>query len=214
MNTQRRQQALDEIRRYIRCEITSGFVVLNDLVERSLRTLGDGHDVRDFRPGAKRLLRAAITAQRAVEERWPAVTDCDRLDAAIVVLEKAGIFTRLTFCYHPSGIAEIRPRLTQMCGEIRKVRGYAHCHIYETDPFFFDGTLYFDFGSIPRSRKAAIGVGREIASAIRAQGLDVAWSGNVKKCIAVALDWKRRLPQSVKSLAEGVVFGPLRKPPS
>ena len=198
MDTPRRRQAVDEIGRYIRCEITGGFLVLEDLVERSLRTLGEGHDAEDFRNQAKRLLRAAIAAQRAEEKRWPAVTDCDRLDAALVALEKAGLFTRLTFCYHPSGIAEIRPQLTQECWGIRKVRGYAHCHIYETDPLFFNGTLYFDYGSIPRSRKASIGVGHEIVSALQAQGLEVTWGGNVRKRIAVTLDWKRRLPRSAR----------------
>jgi hypothetical protein len=197
MDGLKRQQAVDEIGRYIRCEITSGFVVLEDLVERSLRTLGDGPDAKAFRPQAKRQLRAAIAAQRAEEKRWPAVTDCDRLDTALVALEKAGLFTRLTFCYHPSGIAEIRPQLTQGWEGIRKVRGYAHCHICETDPLFFNGALYFDHGPIPPSRKAAIGVGHEIVSAIRAQGLEVRWGGNVRKRIAVALDWKRRLPRSV-----------------
>src|SRR5438270_1567281 len=54
-------------------------------------------DPEVVRPVARRATAAAVRAHRRQQARWPAVTDCDRLDAAFALLERRGVVARQHF---------------------------------------------------------------------------------------------------------------------
>jgi uroporphyrinogen-III synthase len=52
--------------------------------------------------------------------------------------------------------------------------------------------LHVAFGAVEEGDEALAAIGRDIASALRAQGLQVTWNGETGKRIHVSIDWKRR----------------------
>jgi len=164
-----------------------------EIVEGVLEYLSDEYDPKILRPLAVDYTRKRIVARLAEQKTWPAVTDCDRLDAAFAQLEKARIVCRHDFtCCGTCGAAEIWDEIENTRKAGRNPRGYAFYHQQDTESAVEGHGLYFNYGATEKGREAALRIGNEIAKALRSQGLQVDWDGTLEKRIKVNLDWKRR----------------------
>ncbi len=137
--------------------------------------------------------RAKVEAHRKAEA-FPASTDNDKLAAAFAELEGAGIVARENFtCCLTCGGSEIGQEIDAAGEAGLGVRGYVFFHEQDTSAALEGGALMLAFGAIePDDEEATRAIGHEACEALRAQGLDPVWAGDVKRRIVVPLTWQRR----------------------
>ena len=181
-----------ELRRHLRQELEGGFMPLEDVVTSALGWFGEEGLPAAVRAAVPRLAAQVLAELRSEQASWPAVTDCDRLDAAFAALESRGIVARQNFtCCQSCGHGEIYDEVEGARGAGRAVRGYAFYHQQDTESAIHYGELYLAYGSTDESLSTA-DVGERVADALREQGLSVDWDGSDRSRIRVSLDWKRR----------------------
>lgn len=181
------------MRERIESEVASGFydedVILKNLPEH----FEDEIDPAAVRREAPRLLRAVLAAHAAAEANWPAITDCDRLDAAFEALEAKGIVARHNFtCCMTCGSAEIGEEIAAAQAIGVPAYGYAFYHMQDTDSAVAGGGIYIAYGALEEGEAAALDVAREIVSTLEAHGLETEWDGSWDRRIGVPLLWQRR----------------------
>lgn len=185
--------ALDDLRDTIRRDVFGGFLD-EDVILRNAVEIYEKQIVADtLRPQAQRFLREALQRHREATRGWPDETDCDRLDAAFAALEADGVVCRQNFsCCGACGAGEIHDEIAAAQADGQAVRGYAFYHMQDTDAAVDGDGLYLNYGGLSDGEEDAVAVGRDVATAIAAQGLHVEWNGRWSDRIAVAIDWKRR----------------------
>jgi hypothetical protein len=170
--------------------------IVESVIECLVESRGRGGDV----PGRVRRLAAEVfDARSAVERTWPVPTACDRLDRAFASLERAGIVARQHFsCCGTCGAAEISDEI-EAARARRPVRGYTFFHVQDTESAVAGDGLHLAYGAASADgiteeqwNRAAIAVGHEVVAALRAEGLDASWSGDLDERIHVPLEWRRR----------------------
>jgi hypothetical protein len=125
---------LDELHGYIRHEIAAGFDSPDEIVASAFEMLDDEIDPALLRPHAQRIVREVLDMHLAEQATWPAVTDCDRLDAAFAALEAAGIVCRQNFsCCGTCGAGEIWDEMAAAGRAGLHVRGYVFYHVQDTE---------------------------------------------------------------------------------
>ncbi len=187
-------QVLDEMHSYIRRSIAAGFKTTERIVEGVVLYLGNQADPALLQPHAERMVSEVLEQHLRDQAEWPAITDCDRLDLAFALLERAGVVCRQNFsCCGSCGRAEI-------CGEIAhyesigaQVLGYAFYHQQDTDSAVEDGGgLYLAYGAVEGSEEAGMAIGRKIEAAFEQYGLETSWNGRLSQRIFVEMNWQRR----------------------
>jgi hypothetical protein len=192
-------EAIEEVSGYIRRDVAGGFAELDAIVPNALEVVGDEYPADELRPHAERVLREAVAAQARAERSWPAVTDCDRFDAAFADLEAAGIVCRHNFsCCGTCAAGEIWDEIEAERNIGREIVGCAHYNCQDTESAVEGYGVYLSYGSVLKGERPAVDVGHQIARAMRARGLRVTWDGSLSKRIHVALDWKRRLSKAAR----------------
>ena len=192
----------EELRGYVREAVRAGFLPADEIAGRACETMEDDPALR---PHAERFAAEELAAQAAEAADWPAVTDCDRLDAAFRALEETGIVARQDFsCCGNCGAAEIDDEMEAAAAAgARPVRGYCFYHMQDTERAVDGSGLHLNYG--PRWEEGltnadyaprAVAVGKEVAAALAAAGLEVDWNGRPDRRIGVALAWRRRRPGS------------------
>ena len=196
MNSADLAKALEQMRPYIQTQVASGFVATADqIVQNALAYLADDYDSEQLLAQAQRLTHETIDRLRTEQRDWPDVTDCDRLDQAFDDLEEMGVVCRQNFsCCGNCGSSEIWDEIRREQARGREITGYAFYHMQTTEGAVEGHGLYLHYGSTLKGEGPAVAVGHQIAATIRARGLKVDWDGTWDKCVAVQLDWKRRLP--------------------
>jgi predicted esterase len=137
-----------------------------------------------------------LSRARVLEQEWPGVTDCDRLDRAFAGLQRSGIVARQHFedC-GTCGIGAIGGEMVEAEELGMVVRGYTFFHFQDTEGAAGGGLLYLSYGASAEhaSDTDGVAIGQEVASALRSEGLSVEWDGSFEHRIGiVGLDWKRR----------------------
>lgn len=184
---------LDEVHADIRGHVATGFLGAEAIVEAVLDPHGDDADPTILRPHAQRFVREVIAAQLAEQATWPALTDCDRLDAAFAALEAEGIICRQNFsCCGTCGSAEIWDEVAEAQDAGCPARGYAFYHGQDTESAVEGYGLYLNYGAVEEGEAAALGVANEIVARLEQHSLRVSWDGRRSRRIGVSLDWKRR----------------------
>ena len=187
----------------IMAEVAAGHATRKEIVEFAVeRHAGDGKE-SELRALAEELTGSMLYQHYRAQVDWPLVTDCDRLDIAFAQLAEQHIVTRHNFeCDHDEedGL-ELQPILDEMDQVIasgQRARGYAYYEPYDTAMAVDGGGLCIDFGSgrHDETEADAVRIGKEVADALRQQGLVVDWDGTWHRRITVWLDWKRRRPWS------------------
>jgi hypothetical protein len=190
------QAALTEMEQLIARGVANGFADLDEVLNYTLEIVADQYPVDALRPHAPRLLQQAIAAHLAQEKDWPAVTDCDRFDAAFEQLEIDGIVCRHNFsCCGTCAAGEIWTEIESERNKGREIIGCAHYNSQDTESAVEGYGLHLSYGSVLRGERPSVDIGHQIAAAMRARGLKVTWDGSLSRRIHVALDWKRRFNQ-------------------
>lgn len=184
---------LDDIHGYVRSQVDAGFADADTIITITLDVYESEADPALLLPHVQRFVHEVIAAQREEQANWPAVTDCDKLDAAFTALEAAGIVCRQHFsCCGTCGSAEIWDEIALVEEAGQSARGYAFYHVQDTESAVAGYGLYLNYGAVEDGEAAALGVAHEIVAALNQHGLQTHWDGRWSRRIGVTLDWKRR----------------------
>lgn len=183
-------QLSDVLRRLIR----EGYTPIDRLAIEASEWLDDSAPLAELRAAAAVLVEGILAQHRQEAAGWPAVTDCQRLDAAFSALEADGIVARQNFtCCQSCGHAEIAEQIdcAERSGQV--TRGYTFFHQQDTESAVEYGSLYLAYGATSPGGPGAMSIAQDVVAALRKQGLTVTWGGSTSQRIGVSLDWKRRL---------------------
>lgn len=184
---------LDELHSYIRRDIAAGFEAPAEIVQSAVECLSDEVAPAVLWPHAQRMLGEILEAQLAEQATWPAITDCDRLNAAFTALEAGGIVCRQHFsCCGTCGAYEIWDEVATVEEAGRPVRGYAFYHVQDTESAVEGYGLYLNYGATIEGEAAALAIAGEIVAVLQQHGLRVDWNGQWARRIGVQLNWQRR----------------------
>lgn len=185
--------ALDDMRSYVRRDVASGFYDRAQILQNAENAFEGELDVDLLRKEAVITVDHALAAHIADQVNWPAVTDCDRLDAAFADLEAEGIVARQNFsCCGSCGAAEIWDEADALEETGKPVDGYAFYHMQDTESAADGYGLYLNYGAAEDGEEAAVAIGHRIVRQLENHGLKTDWDGSIRKRIGLSLDWKRR----------------------
>ncbi|WP_155371331.1 DUF6891 domain-containing protein [Catellatospora vulcania] len=157
------------------------------IVEDTVECLEGEADPAALQALAWELVGPAFAAHLDAQQTWPARTDSDRLTDAFRALDAAGIVAREDFaCCQNCGVAEIGDEVL----DAMPARGYVFYHQQDAERCAEGGGLYLAYGPLGQPPTAEIG--EEVAAALRAEGLQVDWSGSAGQRIHVRVGWARR----------------------
>lgn len=186
-------EVLEELRGYIKRDVAGGFLPLDEIIESAVDVLAEDADPEVIRLEAVRATTEALEAHVSAQSQWPAVTDCDRLDAAFEQLEELGIISRQNFsCCGTCGAGEIVDEMAAATEQGRKVHGYTFYHAQDTESAVEGYGLCLNYGADQDGEASALEVAQKVVDVLEAHGLATTWDGTWNKRIAVTLDWKRR----------------------
>src|SRR5690242_7887187 len=112
------QRALAASRSAVAREVAAGFSSVDEIASLAAEIAADDAGVRLPAQAFTPLIEAVVAEHLEEEKAWPAVTDCDRLDAAFAELEKAGIIARQNFsCCGTCGVGEIADEMNKAATE-------------------------------------------------------------------------------------------------
>lgn len=185
--------ALDELHGYLRRHIAAGYLDPADIAHFAAGAFADEVDPAVLRHHIQRFSREILADQIAEQRAWPAVTDCERLDAAFAALEREGVVCRQNFsCCGACGAAEIWGEMAAVEESGAVVRGYTFFHMQDTEDAVAGEGLYLSYGAVAEGAAAAEAIGHAVVAALEAKGLDPAWDGQWTRRIYVPLEWRRR----------------------
>lgn len=184
---------IDELREQIETDVKAGFLEPWEVEESAVDAFQDQVEPDALEAAAERLTQAAFAAHAREQATWPAVTDCDRLDAAFAALEARGIVARQNFsCCMNCGSQEIWGEVAEAEEEGRVIHGCAFYHEQSTASAVDGGGVMLGYQAVDEGDEAMAAVGREIVDVLRAHGLHPEWNGSPEMCVHVPMDWKRR----------------------
>lgn len=192
------EDLLDEVAAHVRDQAATGFFSFPTLVQSTLDFWSDGEPddvVAAIRTVAEREAGQALARQLKRQQGWPAVTDCDRFDAAFAELESAGIVCRHNFtCCCTCAACEIIQEIQDERERGREIIGCVHYNEQDTEAAVRGQGLYLSYDSVLYSGEASLDIGRRAIAAMEKQGVATTWNGELERRIHVQLDWKRRWP--------------------
>jgi hypothetical protein len=188
------QADLDDLQDFIRIQVAAGYSPISAVVDEAVDVFADNTlPAEALRSAAFTLAETTLAAHVEEQATWSETTDCDRLDAAFRALDDAGIVARQHFtCCGNCGATEIHGEMDQARKDGQNVRGYTFFHIQDTEYAVRGESLFLSFGSVDGDAQAAIAVGHDVVSALRAEGLHPAWNGRQSNRIGLPLVWQRR----------------------
>jgi hypothetical protein len=192
-------EILEDARGFIEQDVRAGFRTTEaELLDSIVLMYGRQQPEDRLRAVVLPLISEAMAAHQAEQRAWPAITDCDRLDAAFAELEAAGIISRQNYtCCGTCGVAEIHTEIDELTEQGATVRGYTFFHQQDTEAAVDGHGFCLNYGTPDdEDDDARVAIGHEVAEVIRRHGLTVEWDGAIERRIIVNLDWKRRGPPS------------------
>lgn len=184
----------------MRAALDEGFDDEATTLASSVERVCDGEDLdepaaAELRDAAPVIFREVLDEHRREMATWPAVTDCDRLDAAFDELDERGVLARHHWwCCQTCGHAAMPEEYERVVGKGRPARGYVFYHVQDTESAVSGHGMYLAYGAFSRDDGAEAAVGRDIVDALRRHGLDPSWDGCVTSRILLPLEWRRRRP--------------------
>lgn len=185
--------ALDELHGYLRRHVAAGYLDPADIAHFAADVFAEEIDPALLRHHIQRFTREILDDHRAEQRGWPAVTDCERLDAAFAALEREGVICRQNFsCCGSCGAAEIWDEMAAAEEAGMEVRGYTFFHMQDTEAAVAGEGLYLSYGAVAEGAAGAEAIGHAVVAALEAKGLDPVWDGQWTRRIFVPLSWRRR----------------------
>ena len=144
----------------------------------------------------RELVKAEAARQKAEQESWPAVTDCDRLDQAFAALRGDGILAIHNAGLTPSeGIDEMSEQYRAAGGKKSGIVGYCFYHRQDMEYALKHRTLRLAYGAIDGDALRGVEIGKRVREALESEGLRVAWSGSRDDKLEITgFNWQRRKP--------------------
>jgi hypothetical protein len=179
----------DELTDLCRLEIAAGFQSDSDIIEYAVLRFRDDAPEIEIRNSAKEALAVAVAEHSAAQDRYPAITDCDRLDSAFAALESQGILARQNFwCCVTCGCGAIGNELRERPHAI----GYTFYHEQDTEAAVDGYGIALNYGAVETTDAAACAIGARVVEELQKAGLKPQWNGSIEKRIEVPLKWERR----------------------
>ncbi len=173
--------------------VAAGYESPAEILQAAEDYVAEDLDAKIIRIESGPMLERALAAHAAAEATWPALTDCDKLDAAFAALERKGVVARQNFsCCGNCGSSEIWDEIDAARDAGDPAHGYAFFHMQDTERAADGDGLYLNYGAVDEGEAAALAVAHEIVGELEAKGLKTDWDGSWDQRIAVSLDWKRR----------------------
>lgn len=146
------------------------------------------------RTRVRELVKTEVARQKAEQEAWPAITDCDRLDRAFAALRAAGILAIHNAGQTPSeGIDEMSEQYHAAGGKQSDIVGYCFYPRQDMEYAMKYHKLGLAYGDIDGEDCRGVEVGQRIRSELEAAGLRVAWTGSIKDKLEITgFRWQRR----------------------
>ncbi|MGL4511466.1 MAG: DUF6891 domain-containing protein [Lacipirellulaceae bacterium] len=146
------------------------------------------------RTRVRALVKAEVARQKAEQESWPEVTDCDRLDQAFAALRAEGILPVHNAGMTPSeGIAEMSEQYHAAGGKKSGIVGYCFYHRQDMEEALKYHRLGIAYGDIDGDDRRGEEVGQRVRGALEAAGLRVAWTGSIRDKLEITdFRWQRR----------------------
>lgn len=193
-------ETMDSLRQYIRIRIAMGFDEAASIIENAVEiyALEEGDAAT---AAAAALYHEVSAAHEAGQPSWPAVTDCDRLDAAFERLNDLGIMARHHWtCCGNCGRAEMPDEFERLGGEWlgTPIIGYTFYHQQDSEAAAEGDGVCLGYGSTePAESESAyeaqsLRIARMVRDVLHEHGLRVEWDGSYSKRLSVEMDWKRR----------------------
>jgi Domain of unknown function (DUF6891) len=137
----------------------------------------------------------AVAKHEAAKKTWPAVTDCDRLDAAFAELNKRGIIALHNAGFTQSdGYEDFRAALKKH-PKRATVIGYCFYHSQDVEHAVQGEGLYLAFGPARAKEEETKGseIGRVVRDELERAGLKVEWDGTFNTRMYVPqFVWQKR----------------------
>ncbi|MCB9657560.1 MAG: hypothetical protein H6726_07940 [Sandaracinaceae bacterium] len=173
----------------IRFAVWSGFYAPEELRDIADEVWEDDLDEDALRSAVALEFERKAQAERA----WPAVTDCDRLDAAFESAERDGFITLQNAGYTQSdGLAEVLALRNERGGSALR---YCFYHGQDLERALEGDGLLIAFGAF-FDDAMVIDAGERLVSILERAGLDVAWDGDPEQRILLPnVAWMRRTPR-------------------
>jgi hypothetical protein len=138
---------------------------------------------------------AEFAALEEEKKHWPAVTDCDKLDAVFRALNERGLIALQNAGYTQSdGYDDVRDTHESYPDKL-KLTGYCFYHGQDLARAVDGDGLYLAFGPIDPRKEKTEGpvIGSWVVEELKRAGFDVDWNGSFEQRIRVRnIDWKRR----------------------
>lgn len=145
--------------------------------------------------GDRSLVDSEFATLEKEKARWPAVTDCDKLDAVFRTLNERGLIALQNAGYTQSDGYDDVSDTYQSHSDKRQIAGYCFYHGQDLARAVEGGGLYLAFGPIDPRQEAteALAVGSLIVEELKRAGFEVDWNGSFEQRIRIRnIDWKRR----------------------
>ncbi len=194
-------EALRDAEDVIRLGLAAGFQSHEVLVEHAAEMLSESHDRADFKGVASAALARMLEERKHQMRSWPAVTDCDRLDAAFEDLNAMGIMARHNWwCCSNCGSGAMPDEFERLEGVWQGVPiiGYIYYHEQDTERAAEGGGVYFGIGSMidcdsdEKYEAHSMAIAKMAVGVIESHGLKVEWEGVFAKRPCVVVNWQRR----------------------
>jgi hypothetical protein len=138
---------------------------------------------------------SAVAEWEAEQRTWPAVTDCDRLDAAFVAMNRRGIIALQNAGMTQSDGYDDFREAYENHPDRSSVIGYCFYHGQDLERAVRGDGLFFAFGPVDPRDEESKGpeIGRIVRQELERAGLEVDWDGTFSTRLRVPnMVWQRR----------------------
>lgn len=181
-----------EVSRQIDVLVRGGFVPASEIADMVIESFDSEELDADEVQGHT---KAALRALRRQAASWPAVTDCEKLDAVFRALGDRHLIAIQNAGYTQSdGYSDVGEVLRSH-PQRSEVIGYCFFHGQDLERAVNGDGLYLAFGPIDPKLEQTVGaqVGRLIVEELGRAGLEATWDGTFAQRIFLPhVDWKRR----------------------
>jgi hypothetical protein len=187
-------ETTQEIVKMLQLMVKNGYSTEDEMVEAAIDDFECEFDQGNWEERARAMARTVMNAHMEEQKKWPAVTDCDKLDAAFDQLSKKDVLARHNYwCCSNCATTAIDDEVNEHIVNFgQRIKGFVYYHSQDTDLATENGALYLGYGSSCRTNAETIAVGKMIVDALNAQNLNTTWKGTAKDRIIVNVNWKRR----------------------
>lgn len=198
MDEDRQTEIVNEAFGFVLDIAKTGFESRSYLIEQAADLLLDDGYTGEIEPAAQAIADRAIETLTAEQADWPVEGDCEKFDRAFEALKASGIFARHHYsCCGTCGTSEIYMEIDDALERGEQVRGHTYYHVQDTESAVAGGSLFLAYGDAEGTDEGTRAIGHEVCEALKREGIDVDWNGDIRRRIWVKLDWKRRWPPRV-----------------